>query len=141
MLCDGEVEITQRLEQGEWIIYEALCENPVALGELLRGPTPAQVTMAAVDWSRWARAAGPVARSPRFASLVSTRSANDQGKTDGAEVVTHGTDPLVVDTDSDGIQDGTEVGETTGHPTDTDAAGIVPALQAQRLQVADALRR
>ena len=33
---DGEVEIAQRLEQGEWMIYEALCENPVVLRELLR---------------------------------------------------------------------------------------------------------
>ena len=33
---DGEVEIAQRIEQGEWMIYEALCENPVVLRELLR---------------------------------------------------------------------------------------------------------
>ncbi len=33
---DGEVEIAQRIEQGEWLIYEALCENPVVLKELLR---------------------------------------------------------------------------------------------------------
>jgi RNA polymerase primary sigma factor len=33
---DGEVEIAQRLEQGEWMIYEALCENSVVLRELLR---------------------------------------------------------------------------------------------------------
>ena len=33
---EGEVEIAQRLEQGEWMIYEALCENPVVLRELLR---------------------------------------------------------------------------------------------------------
>ena len=33
---DGEVEIAQRLEQGEWTIYEALCENSVVLRELLR---------------------------------------------------------------------------------------------------------
>jgi RNA polymerase primary sigma factor len=33
---DGEVEIAQRIEQGEWTIYEALCENPVVLRELLR---------------------------------------------------------------------------------------------------------
>ncbi|MEM9290391.1 MAG: RNA polymerase sigma factor RpoD [Acidobacteriota bacterium] len=33
---DGEVEIAQRIERGEWIIYEALCENPVVLRELLR---------------------------------------------------------------------------------------------------------
>ncbi len=32
----GEVEIAQRLEQGEWLIYEALCENRVVLKELLR---------------------------------------------------------------------------------------------------------
>ena len=32
----GEVEIAQRIEQGEWMIYEALCENPVVLRELLR---------------------------------------------------------------------------------------------------------
>ena len=33
---DGEVEIAQRIEQGEWMVYEALCENPVVLKELLR---------------------------------------------------------------------------------------------------------
>ncbi len=33
---EGEVAIAQRIEQGEWIIFEALCENPVALRELLR---------------------------------------------------------------------------------------------------------
>jgi RNA polymerase primary sigma factor len=32
---DGEVEIAQRIEQGEWMIYEALCQNPVVLKELL----------------------------------------------------------------------------------------------------------
>ncbi len=33
---DGEVEIARRIEHGEWIVYEALCENPVVLRELLR---------------------------------------------------------------------------------------------------------
>ena len=33
---EGEVEIAQRIEHGEWLIYEALCENPVVLKELLR---------------------------------------------------------------------------------------------------------
>ena len=33
---EGEVEIAQRIEQGEWTIYEALCENPLVLQELLR---------------------------------------------------------------------------------------------------------
>ncbi|MCH9650886.1 MAG: RNA polymerase sigma factor RpoD [Deltaproteobacteria bacterium] len=33
---DGEVEIAQRIEQGEWMVYEALCENPLVLRELLR---------------------------------------------------------------------------------------------------------
>jgi RNA polymerase primary sigma factor len=33
---EGEVEIAQRIEQGEWLIYEALCENPLVLKELLR---------------------------------------------------------------------------------------------------------
>jgi RNA polymerase primary sigma factor len=33
---EGEVEIAQRIEQGEWLIYEALCENAVVLKELLR---------------------------------------------------------------------------------------------------------
>ncbi|HVS63700.1 MAG TPA: RNA polymerase sigma factor RpoD [Thermoanaerobaculia bacterium] len=33
---EGEVEISQRLEQGEWIIFEALCQNEVVLQELLR---------------------------------------------------------------------------------------------------------
>jgi RNA polymerase primary sigma factor len=32
---EGEVEIAQRIEQGEWLVYEALCENPVVLKELL----------------------------------------------------------------------------------------------------------
>ena len=31
---EGEVEIAQRIEQGEWLMYEALCENPVVLREL-----------------------------------------------------------------------------------------------------------
>ncbi|MEM7049461.1 MAG: RNA polymerase sigma factor RpoD [Acidobacteriota bacterium] len=33
---EGEVEIAQRIEQGEWLIYEALCENDLVLSELLR---------------------------------------------------------------------------------------------------------
>jgi RNA polymerase primary sigma factor len=33
---EGEVAIAQRIEQGEWMIFEALCENPVALQEILR---------------------------------------------------------------------------------------------------------
>ena len=33
---EGEVEIAQRIERGEWMIYEALCENPLVLRELLR---------------------------------------------------------------------------------------------------------
>jgi len=33
---EGEVEIAQRIENGEWVIYEALCINPVVLRELLR---------------------------------------------------------------------------------------------------------
>ena len=33
---EGEVEIARRIEQGDWIVYEALCENAVVLRELLR---------------------------------------------------------------------------------------------------------
>jgi RNA polymerase primary sigma factor len=33
---EGEVEIARRIEQGEWYVYEALCENPIVLKELLR---------------------------------------------------------------------------------------------------------
>ncbi|MCP4202608.1 MAG: hypothetical protein GY769_11815, partial [bacterium] len=33
---EGEVEIAQRIEKGEWMIYEALSENAVVLKELLR---------------------------------------------------------------------------------------------------------
>jgi RNA polymerase primary sigma factor len=33
---EGEVEIAQRIEKGEWLIFEALSENPVILKELLR---------------------------------------------------------------------------------------------------------
>ena len=33
---EGEVEIAQRIENGEWMIYEALCSNTVILKELLR---------------------------------------------------------------------------------------------------------
>ncbi len=40
---EGEVEIAQRIEQGEWAIYEALCENPVVLRELLHLNERAQV--------------------------------------------------------------------------------------------------
>ncbi len=32
---EGEVEIAQRIENGEWMIYEALCSNKVVLQELL----------------------------------------------------------------------------------------------------------
>jgi len=32
---EGEVEIAQRIEEGEWLIFEALSENPVILKELL----------------------------------------------------------------------------------------------------------
>jgi len=33
---DGEVEIAKRIERGEWIVFEALCDNSVVLRELLR---------------------------------------------------------------------------------------------------------
>jgi RNA polymerase primary sigma factor len=33
---EGEVEIAQRIEHGEWMIYEALCENPAVCKQLLR---------------------------------------------------------------------------------------------------------
>ena len=33
---EGEVEIAQRIENGEWMIYEALCSNQIVLRELLR---------------------------------------------------------------------------------------------------------
>ena len=33
---EGEVEIAQRIENGEWMIYEALCSNKLVLKELLR---------------------------------------------------------------------------------------------------------
>jgi RNA polymerase primary sigma factor len=33
---EGEVEIAQRIENGEWMIYEALCSNTIVLKELLR---------------------------------------------------------------------------------------------------------
>ena len=33
---DSEVEIARELEQGEWLVYEALYENPAVLRELLR---------------------------------------------------------------------------------------------------------
>ncbi len=33
---EGEVAIAQRIENGEWTIYEALCSNPMVLRELLR---------------------------------------------------------------------------------------------------------
>jgi RNA polymerase primary sigma factor len=32
---EGEVEIAQRIEEGEWLIFEALSENPVILKELM----------------------------------------------------------------------------------------------------------
>ncbi len=47
------MEIAQRIEQGEWLIYEALCENPVVLRELLR-----LNEMAAKDQAHPARAGG-----------------------------------------------------------------------------------
>ena len=33
---EGEVKIAKRIERGEWIVFEALCDNPVVLRELLR---------------------------------------------------------------------------------------------------------
>ena len=33
---EGEVEIAKRIERGEWIVFEALCDNAVVLRELLR---------------------------------------------------------------------------------------------------------
>ena len=33
---EGEVEIAKRIERGEWIVFQALCDNPVVLRELLR---------------------------------------------------------------------------------------------------------
>ncbi len=33
---DGEVEIDRRIEHGEWLVYEALYQNPAVLRELLR---------------------------------------------------------------------------------------------------------
>lgn len=33
---EGEVEIAQRIEQGEWMIYEAMCQNATVLAELLK---------------------------------------------------------------------------------------------------------
>jgi len=33
---EGEVEIAQRIEKGEWGVFEALSENPLVLNELLR---------------------------------------------------------------------------------------------------------
>ena len=33
---EGEVEIAQRIENGEWMIYEALCSNTLVLKQLLR---------------------------------------------------------------------------------------------------------
>ena len=48
--------------------------------------------------------------------------ANQDGFMDPGE-----TDPCLVDSDGDGIQDGTELGVTTGHPTDTGATFIPDA--------------
>ena len=33
---EGEVEISRRIEEGEWEVFQALCGNPVVLRELLR---------------------------------------------------------------------------------------------------------
>ncbi len=33
---EGEVEIAQRIETGEWMVYEALCDNKVVLDQLLK---------------------------------------------------------------------------------------------------------
>jgi len=53
---EGEVEIAQRIERGEWMIYEALCNNPLVLRELLRlfelaqkDPVAARAVSAKVD--------------------------------------------------------------------------------------------
>ena len=58
---------------------------------------------------------------------------DDDGITDGMEDANHNgiidngeTDPCNLDTDGDGIQDGTELGYTTGHPTDTNPAVFRP---------------
>lgn len=59
---------------------------------------------------------------------------DDDGLTDGEEdanrngvVDTYETNPCNADSDGDGIQDGTELGVTTGHPTDTGGAFIPDA--------------
>ncbi len=33
---EGEVEIAKRIERGEWIVFQALCDNQIVLRELLR---------------------------------------------------------------------------------------------------------
>jgi hypothetical protein len=46
------------------------------------------------------------------------------GLSDGVEVNTTHSDPLLADTDADGLSDGVEVGANPAQPTDTDSDGI-----------------
>lgn len=50
---------------------------------------------------------------------------DEDGITDGAEVVHERTDPLLLDTDDDGLQDGTEMGVMSPHG-DTDPTVFIP---------------
>ncbi len=54
--------------------------------------------------------------------VPSARRPSDTGTvTDGAEVDTHGTDPLVADSDGDGLSDGAELNTHATDPLDADS--------------------
>ncbi|MCB1035525.1 MAG: hypothetical protein KDD47_17005, partial [Acidobacteria bacterium] len=79
---DGEVEIAQRIEQGEWTIYEALCNNQLVLRELLRlhelaqkDKTVAQALAAEADEPLDSKAADRIKRNLRLFEQI---AANDE---------------------------------------------------------------
>ena len=74
---EGEVEIAQRIEQGEWLVYEALCENPVVLRELLRLNELAEKdkkVLYELDGDRSGRAARPQGGRPHQAEPQDLRA-------------------------------------------------------------------
>jgi len=68
-------DIARRLER-QGITSFSPKQALALLGRVLR-TRPAQVGILRVDWPRWARAAGAVARSPRFARLVQVHAGAD----------------------------------------------------------------
>ncbi len=76
---NGEVEIAQRIEFGEWTIYEALCNNQLVLRELLRlyelaqkDKTVAQALASETEEPLDSKAADRIQRNLRLFEQIST---------------------------------------------------------------------